>query len=273
MKYVIYLAIGVAGIFGAVYYFSMDETPTSGELISFIREGIPSEDVLGISLEECQFTISDTRFSNNQFSGDVTAKAYFSADLSLYEFHTVKIGQLGNGQTILTAQRKKPGKRLLKQAEKLNKLATPLLGKSRGGKLTIKPATGGEITEKRFTQSEAEGLDTDALRKIFEMPNGTITYRVTSVATSDANGENRKLQPSKDAPEFHAFAEAAIALDSPKTLTVNLTYTGKEPRPDRLLAGLVTIPPQFRLPTSSQENAKRLMEMLYLYTQANCPSK
>ncbi|ASP34415.1 hypothetical protein [Labrenzia sp. VG12] len=257
------LALIVAGC-------SSDPAPTSSDVVAFLEANTQGADQAKISLDACHLKISFESDVKGPNAIALLSKAVLMADLSKFDFQTVGIRPLPDGGSVLIAKWLETAEYPTPLASKLLEFSTQSHKDFQPGELTLKASDGSVSEEKRMTPSDLQGADAQDLVDLFQKPGGTVSFRLTSLMTGDANGVTQLPTPHEDGPAFHAFAENALTLEKPEALLVNLTFLGDTAAPDQLFGGLVTIPRQLTFSVGSDEKAKELTGLFYHYVQGSC---
>lgn len=261
------LGWGAAIVVGIGFAFAtIDPRSVADNIARQIQAANPDLANADISLDACQLSIQNQGVSD---TNQVSSTAVLYADLRLFDLQNVQIATREDGVIVLLIERAAVGPELVAQAGRVMALLPDRLMAKVGGS-SLHPLDGADTAIQKVSDRSQPGWSEAQLYEYLAQPRSTLAIRLDGVRVGGGDGTNARIQPHADAPDFHDFANAVQRMDSPKTVTTALIFSGPDAESTRLISGLVAIPNTLVLNANSRLGAHDLAQALLDYKVANC---
>lgn len=263
----------LATIFGAVcllgagigVYFVVDRSSTHNRALDALHTHLMLSEAgeTAITLDDCRLQIDHSAGNQNSFSN-----SRMRLNLREYNSQSVNLRPQANGTVVITLQRHAISDQTIKNAQSILEKVPAAFTRQSPNTLT-QYGNDGSI---RVTEQMANAkLDDSEVRKILQSPHGALTFNLSIVVPTGADGlSTDQLQPHEDAPAFHTFVDAVTQDDTLLEYTYFTNYLGEIADPKKLLVAAVRVPPAPQLATRSEAQAKELAQALLHYSSKEC---
>lgn len=264
MRNAIILIVGLVSIFAIWFAMQSQPSNSSDDVLAMMRDTVRNMSDAEVRLERCQFSM---RQQNDGTQGVITQFQAFDVDLELFEFKSVRVADMEDGAAHMVIARKDASELLFAQVRKVLNVF-PEERQPRDPNTADR-----EDSDHADVPRDAAGaISFEAVREALLKPRGQVVFDFSAHLPDGALESSAPLPQHKDAPEFFAFSEAVLAIDPPRTFSVQQVFQGVDRQAETFLAGRVEIPAELHIVLATREAAYNLGAALFQYTQRVCPT-